>query len=37
MDELFGGIFDFNGDGSTDCIELALGFQIMSEAEEEEE
>lgn len=35
MDELFGGMFDFNNDGTTDSIELALGFHIMSELDEE--
>ena len=35
MNELFGGMFDFNNDGITDGIELALGFEIMSEADEE--
>lgn len=33
MDELFGGMFDFNNDGATDNTELALGFQIISESE----
>ncbi len=37
MDEIFGGIFDFNNDGVTDNIELALGFQIISESESEDE
>ena len=34
MDEIFGGMFDFNGDGVTDNMELALGFQILSEMDE---
>lgn len=34
MDELFGNIFDFNGDGRTDAIEMAICFQIMDEASE---
>jgi len=37
MDEIFGGIFDFNNDGVTDDIELALAFQIISESESEDE
>ena len=37
MDEIFGGMFDFNNDGHTDNIEAALGFQILSEMDEEEE
>ena len=37
MDEIFGGIFDFNNDGVTDNIELALGFQMISESESEDE
>jgi len=36
MDELFGGLFDFNNDGVTDNIEAALGFQIVSEMDEED-
>ncbi len=37
MDELFGNIFDFNGDGRTDAIEMAIGFQIMEEASENDD
>ena len=37
MDELFGNIFDFNGDDRTDAIEMAIGFQIMEEAENGDE
>ena len=37
MDEFFGGMFDFNNDGVTDSIEAALGFQIMTEMDDEEE
>ena len=37
MDEIFGGVFDFNNDGVTDSIELALAFQIISESESEDE
>ena len=35
MDEIFGGMFDLNNDGLTDSIELALGFQIMAEMDDE--
>ena len=34
--DLFGGLFDFNGDGETDAMEAALGFQILEEAERED-
>ena len=37
MDELFGNIFDFNGDGRTDAIEMAIGFQIMEETSENDD
>ena len=30
-DDFFGGIFDFNGDGQTDSVEAALGYQILNE------
>ena len=31
MDDLFGGMFDFNGDGATDPIEAGLGSMILDE------
>lgn len=31
MDDLFAGMFDFNGDGVTDCGEIALGLSIFDE------
>ena len=31
FDDLFGGMFDFNGDGHTDFAEEAVGFVIMDE------
>lgn len=31
FDELFGGMFDFNGDGHTDFAEEAVGFAIMED------
>lgn len=33
---LFGSIFDLNGDGKTDCGELALLFMLLDEMQEEE-
>ena len=30
-DDFFGGMFDFNGDGQTDAVEAALGYQILDE------
>lgn len=32
MDEIFGGLFDFDCNGKTDTFEMALGFEIMSDA-----
>ena len=29
MDDLFGGMFDFNGDDKTDPIESGLGYMII--------
>ena len=37
FDELFGGMFDFNGDGHTDFLEEATGFAILDEMTKEEE
>ena len=37
FDDLFGGMFDFNGDGHTDFIEEALGFAIMEDMMSEDE
>lgn len=34
--DLFGGLFDFNGDGVTDLAEEIIGIQILSDMEEEE-
>ena len=31
FDDLFGGMFDFNGDGHTDFIEEALGYALMED------
>lgn len=31
FDDIFGGMFDFNGDGHTDFLEEATGFAIMEE------
>lgn len=34
-DDIFGGLFDFDGDGKTDAFELGLGFAIMDEMDRE--
>ena len=36
-DDIFGGMFDFNGDGQTDAAEEALGFMILDEMSREDE
>ena len=33
--DIFGGLFDFNGDGETDLIEQAIGFSALEELEKE--
>ena len=35
--ELFGGLFDLNGDGQTDLAETLMGVHILSEMEKDEE
>lgn len=35
FDELFGGMFDFNGDGHTDFFKEATGFAIIDEITKE--
>lgn len=35
--DFFGGMFDFNGDGQTDAVEAAIGFQVLDEMSREEE
>ena len=35
-DDFFGGMFDFNGDGQTDAVEAAIGFQILDEMSRED-
>ena len=37
FDDIFGGIFDFNGDGHKDFLEEATGFAIINELTEAEE
>ena len=37
FNDIFGGMFDFNGDGHTDFFEEATGFAIMDEQSKEEE
>ena len=36
LDDVFGGMFDFNGDGHTDFLEEATGFAILNKMMEEE-
>ena len=36
-DDLFGGLFDLNGDGRTDPAEQIIGLNILNAMEEEEE
>ena len=36
-DGFFGGMFDFDGDGRTDDIEAAMGFQILDEISREDD
>ena len=36
MNGIFGGLFDFNGDGELDAFERAMEFQLMEELEREE-
>ena len=33
FDDMFGGLFDFNGDGETDMMEGMMGFHILNEME----
>ena len=35
--DIFGGLFDLNGDGETDLIEQAIGFSILDELSREDE
>ena len=35
FDDLFGGMFDFNGDGHTDFAEETVGFAIMEDMVDE--
>lgn len=37
FDDIFGEIFDFNGDGHTDIAEESLGFSIMEDMMDEDE
>ena len=37
FDIIFGGIFDFNGDGHTDFSEEAIGFAIMDDMMNDED
>lgn len=35
--DIFGGMFDFNGDGHTDFAEEAVGFAVMEDMMSEED
>ena len=35
--DLFGNLFDFNGDGKTDFIEEMMGLEILDEMERDEQ
>ena len=37
FDDVFGGMFDFNGDGHPDFAEEALGFAVMEDMMSEED
>ena len=37
FDDIFGGMFDFDGDGHTDFMEQATGFAILNELSQEDE
>ena len=37
FDDIFGGMFDFNGDGHTEFAEEAVGFAVMEEMMSEED
>ena len=37
FDDVFGGMFDFNGDGHTDFAEEAIGFAVMEEMMSDED
>lgn len=37
MDDLFGSLFDFNGDGTTDISEEAVGYAILEDIMKDEE
>ena len=34
FDDMFGGLFDFNGDGETDLMESMIGYHIMEEMDD---
>ena len=36
-DDFFGGMFDFNGDGRTDAVEAAIGFQVLEEMDRDDD
>ena len=36
-DDFFGGMFDLNGDGQTDAVEAAIGFQVLEEMDRDDD
>lgn len=37
FDDLFGGLFDFDGDGTTDIAEEVMGYAILEDMTEDDE
>ena len=37
FDDMFGGLFDFNGDGETDFMESVVGLHILDEMDKEDD
>lgn len=37
LDDFFGGMFDFDGDGHTDFMEQATGFAVLNKLSQEDE
>ena len=37
FDDMFGGLFDFNGDGETDFMESVMGLHILDEMDKEDD
>ena len=37
FDDMFGGLFDFDGDGETDMLEGMIGLHILDEMDKEDD